>query len=341
MDDAGKGARGCQPHLTPRLTTAVATWGVDLTRSQLLGGSTGLNLRADSADGPVVVRVHRRHVTAERVDAQQRAREAANRAGVPTALAVLGRDGERQVVVDGCVIEVERFVDNDAKMDTPARIASALPWLGRLHDALAAAELPAAGDDLRFANYIAAADTVPKVSAGASRIRSAAPSHSKIADTAEVLAMRLERAGTAHPPGEPQWCHGDFWDNNVLFRDGGVCLVTDFGFMNRRPRIDDLALTCYFALCDLGTATEADLRHLLVGMVDAYEQGTMRVLSASELEALPLAIARQPLWSIGVWAAELDDPAAVDEHLQGHDMRLQLTASILDEPGYWMSALHR
>jgi Ser/Thr protein kinase RdoA (MazF antagonist) len=42
-----------------------------------------------------------------------------------------------------------------------------------------------------------------------------------------------------------QLAHGDFWDNNVLFRSGRVVSVTDFDFMGVRPRIDDLALTLY------------------------------------------------------------------------------------------------
>ena len=84
-------------------------------------------------------------------------REAAKAAGVPTAVPVFGRDGQRQARVDSCVVEVEQFVDSDAKMDTLARIASAMPWLGRLHDALAKTELPRAADELSFANFIASA----------------------------------------------------------------------------------------------------------------------------------------------------------------------------------------
>jgi Ser/Thr protein kinase RdoA (MazF antagonist) len=38
-----------------------------------------------------------------------------------------------------------------------------------------------------------------------------------------------------------QLVHGDFWDNNVLFRHGRPVLVCDFDFMGERARIDDLA----------------------------------------------------------------------------------------------------
>ena len=318
-------------------------WGVRLadTDNRVFGGSTGLNLRADSDVGPVLVRVHRSHVSAERVEALQFAREAAGAAGVPTALPIVGRDGQRHIRVESCVVEVEQFVETDAKMDTLARVASALPWLGRLHDALANVELPGAADDLRFANFIAARDVVARVTAGADRIRSIAPRQAHVADAAEVLAARLEEASSAGPAIGSQWCHGDFWDDNVLFRGEELALVTDFGFMNRRPRIDDLALTLYFTLWELHATGHPDpLRHL-APLVEAYETGTKRLLGGIEREALPLAIARQPLWSIGVWAAELDDPVAVDAHLRGHDVALRLGMSILDDLDRWRSAFGR
>lgn len=43
-----------------------------------------------------------------------------------------------------------------------------------------------------------------------------------------------------------QLVHGDFWDNNVRFRDLDIVAVLDLDFMEERPRIDDLALTLYY-----------------------------------------------------------------------------------------------
>jgi len=268
----------------------------------------------------------------------QLAREAAGAAGVPIAAPVLGRDGRRHATVDGCVVEVERFVDSDAKMDTLDRIRAAMPTLSRLHNALAVTELPDAADDLRFANYIPAADAVGRVGVGAARIRSVMPRLMKVADAAEALALRLEEARTSGPEFESQWCHGDFWDNNILFRDDQVVLVTDFGFLNRRPRIDDLALTLYFTLWELQTAGRGDPAHELSLLVDSYDSGTDRRLGDVERDALPLAIARQPLWSIAVWGVELDDPIAVESHLRGHEAALGLAGSVLDDIDRWRSA---
>jgi Ser/Thr protein kinase RdoA (MazF antagonist) len=116
-------------------------------------------------------------------------------------------------------------------------------------------------------------------------------------------------------------------------------LIADFGFMGRRPRIDDLALTLYFTLWDLLAGNHADPLATLVALVAAYDAGTTRPLSDAERQALPLAIARQPLWSVGVWAAELDDGHAVAAHLTGHDVALQLGRNILDSIDRWNEAL--
>ena len=135
-----------------------------------------------------------------------------------------------------------------------------------------------------------------------------------------------------------QWCHGDFWDDNVRFRGGDVVLIADFGFMGRRPRVDDLALTLYFTLWDLVGSGHPDPLEVLAGLVAAYDRGTTRPLSAGERRALPFAIARQPLWSLGVWAAELDDAGTVAAHLEGHEIALAIAHDILRSVDCWTDA---
>lgn len=326
--------------MTPAIAQAVRrTWGVELGGAAVLGGSTGLNLRAAADRDAVMVRVHRPHVTCARVEALQLAREAAALGGVPVARAVLGRDGERCALADGCVIEVEEFVDSDRKMDSLPRIGQAIGTLGRLHDALATAELPEAADELRFANYLSAGEVATKTPHGVARIRSLGPVLGEVADLAEALADELAAAQQRLAPLPSQWCHGDFWDNNVLFRTDEIVLVADFGFLNRRPRIDDLALTLYFTLRELEPAGESDVVRVLAGLADAYDRGTRRPLSPAERHALPLVLARQPLWSIAVWAAQLDDPDAVAAHLDGHELALARARNILDDLDHWSEVL--
>ena len=104
-----------------------------------------------------------------------------------------------------------------------------------------------------------------------------------------------------------QLVHGDFWDNNVLFRDGRIVLVTDFDFMGERARVADLALTLYFADCSLGQEDDKGRIARLRRLVDTYDSGLDIPLTTAERATLPLAIARQPLWAIGGWLAMLDD----------------------------------
>src|SRR5438067_7286267 len=332
MDDAGGGRRGLRPTITSELAHAVTeTWGFSLDSARDLGGSTGLNLRVETVQGPVVVRAHRHHVTPARVEALQDARRDASSAGIPTAGAVLGRGGERHVTVRSSVVEVETYVESDAKMDAVDRITIAIPMLARLHDALAAADLPDAADDLRFANYVPAADVVARTAVGTRRLRTVDPALQGVADVAEQLAESIaeSEAEAALPALEPQWCHGDYWDTNVLFGGDDLVLIGDFGFMNRRPRVDDLALTLYFTLWELDAAGHADPAGVLASLAETYDRAASRPLSDVERATLPLAIARQPLWSVAVWAAELDDLDAVRAHLRGHDQALMRAQSIV------------
>jgi Ser/Thr protein kinase RdoA (MazF antagonist) len=168
----------------------------------------------------------------------------------------------------------------------------------------------------RFANYVAATGLVEAVATGTRRIRSWRPTcpEARLADLADELADTL--AGWEHDRPAPlrrQLVHGDFWDNNVLFRHGQVALVTDFDFLGERPRTDDLALTLYFTSVDITDITSDPAR--LAELVGAYEAGLGTALSQHERAAIPLAMARQPLWNISVWVAHLDNQDTARRHL--------------------------
>lgn len=65
----------------------------------------------------------------------------------------------------------------------------------------------------------------------------------RLAAVAEELAELVAETEAGLVPRLPrQLVHGDFWDNNVLFRRGRPVLLADFDFMGERARIDDLAL---------------------------------------------------------------------------------------------------
>jgi hypothetical protein len=113
-------------------------------------------------------------------------------------------------------------------------------------------------------------------------------------------------------------------------------LLADFDFMGERARIDDLALTLHCARSDLksegGPAKE---RALLGRLVASYDAGLDLPLSAPERAALPLAMARQPLSSIGGWVARLDDRAAARHHAAGVGPELAAARPIMLELDRW------
>lgn len=60
-----------------------------------------------------------------------------------------------------------------------------------------------------------------------------------------------------------QLVHGDFWDDNMLFRHGRPVLLCDFDFMGERARVDDLALTLWCAAAT--SAMRAPRRRSVLG----------------------------------------------------------------------------
>ena len=116
-------------------------------------------------------------------------------------------------------------------------------------------------------------------------------------------------------------------------------LLADFDFMGERARIDDLALTLWRARCDL--AAEADPaadRARLGRLVAGYDAGLDIPLFETERAALPVAMARQPLSSIGGWVARLDDPAAARRHAASVGPELAAAREIMTELGRWQDA---
>lgn len=182
--------------------------------------------------------------------------------------------------------------------------------LGRIHSLLQPLEVSAEGRRPLFANYLEPARARSATAQGTARIRGwrPTPAEERLARLSDELAELVTAAGDSQAEAMPtQLVHGDFWDNNVLFRDGGIVLVTDFDFMGERARVDDLALTLYFADASLGQEDDGVRIARLRRLVDAYDTGLDIPLTTAERADLPWAIARQPLWAIGGWLAMLDD----------------------------------
>lgn len=276
-----------------------------------LGGSFTLNLLLETSKGRYVARVHGSHTSAARLADIQLVRRILDAGGVPSPEFVTTNDGVAFVMVHGYLMEVERYVEHDANMNTWHRLEIGLPYLGRTHSLLQSVPVSVAGRLPQLANHIESDRALPGTLRGVQRIRSWNPTaiELELAASSEELARLVNDAECDSTSRLPQQLvHGDFWDNNVLFRHGDVVLVTDLDFMGERRRIDDLALTLYFANSTLGGDRLSDERiRQLRRLIDAYDSGLTDHLTVAERRALPAAIARQTLWTIGRWVVSAPD----------------------------------
>ncbi|HYN17545.1 MAG TPA: phosphotransferase [Actinomycetes bacterium] len=344
MDDADNGRRGLRARPGPELFRALREhWGLRaVPGGNDLGGSSSLNLLVGDGDRRYVARAHRPHVTPERLGAIQLARGALAAGGVPAAPPVPTRQGAPWAGVGGRLLEVEAWVDHDAVMDSWERLAAAMGLLARTHDLLGGVDAGEAGRRPRFANHLEPADMLARTGRGTARIRGWGPTAEQagLADAADQLAERVAEAEAGLVPQLPrQLVHGDFWDDNVLFRHGRPVLLADFDFMGERARVDDLALTLRCAGSGLGAGagppeTLARLARLAAGYGAALEVP----LSAAERAALPLAMARQSLASLVGWVARLDDQAAARRHAAGAGSEVAASLRVMADLGRWQDA---
>lgn len=311
------------------------------TDARDLGGSSNLNLLVTDAGERFVVRIYRPWVTATRLADIQRARRALQAGGVPSAALVETCEGDGWVRVGGRLVEVERYVAHDGHMDSWERLAAGLPWLGRVHSLLKPLPVSAEGKQAPAANHVESCDALAWTRRGTAYVRGWNPStaEQRLADDADELAALVTTAEKDLIPHLPrQLVHGDFWDNNVFFRDGRLVLVTDLDFMGERARIDDLALTLYYTNSTFAEdQVSADRLRRLRALVDAYDSGLDEALSHAERAALPLALARTPLCFIGMIAS-------VDSQEEARTLAAEMTSdvawalAIAHDPSRWQEA---
>jgi Ser/Thr protein kinase RdoA (MazF antagonist) len=343
-DDAGGGLRGTRATPSPELLAAArAAYGIDWVDDPIdLGGSSALSLLVGAGDERRVLKVYRPYVTAERLRDVHLARHALSAAGVPCPETLPTLAGDTSFVFRDRLVEAQVYVEHDAEMDSWERLEEGLPMLGRIHSTLRGVQVGVEGRTPLFANHIEPSDALERTLLGTQRIRSWGPTRAEVelATAAEELARDLSRAERQFVGALPrQLVHGDFWDNNVCFRGDRLVLVTDLDFMGERARIDDLALTLYFTCLELRVEASSgrQLRRLR-RLVDAYESGSSTPLTRVEHAALPFAIARQPLWSVGGWVALLDDEEAARRHAAAVRSEVEWALGLIQEVETWQAA---
>jgi homoserine kinase type II len=345
MDNAGSGLRGLRASPSLELFEALRDcYEIDGGENVVdLGGSSNLNLLVSNDACQYVLRVYRPYVTETRLGDIHLVKRELTARGVPCPEVVATRDGQPWIMLDGRLVEVEYYVERDADMDSWERLETGLPILGRIHTILRDVKVSADTRKPLFANHIEPHDALNRTLHGTRRIREwddPSPAELRLADAAEELAHLVSSAELNLVAALPrQLVHGDFWDNNVFFRDGRVVLVTDFDFMGERSRIDDLAMTLYFTCLKYPEDRLSDDRlRRLRGLVDAYDSGSDDPLTSAERAALPLAIARQPLWSVGGWVALLDNEESARRHAAEIGWDVEWALRIVCEIDRWQAA---
>ncbi len=265
-----------------------------------LGGSSNLNLLFPEEDLGYVARIYRAWVTPLRLEGIQSVRATLRAAWLPFTQTRPTADGRPFLPFADRLVEVEPFVGGQ-DMSTWAELLEGMQMLGMIHTVLSGIAAPPGVRRAPAANHLDAADASQTTMRACSVIRAAASSEEeeRVASLSEVLVNALRDAGDETTSELPRHLiHGDFWDNNVKFRDGSLVAVLDLDFMEEGARIDDLALVLYYANSG---STFASLRspvermQALRELVDAYDSGLERHLSQEERAALPLALARTPL----------------------------------------------
>lgn len=262
----------------------------------------------------MVVRVYAPWVSAARLRDIQRARRLLSRGGVPVPSTVPTRDGHWLARHRGRVLEVEAYVPGEP-MNLGDELRQGMALLARVHGALAPFRASREGREPAHPNHVSAERALAWTQRGTRWLRrSLNPQHSRVADLAERLAERLAalEKGLVQPS---QIVHGDLWDNNVLFADGKPAALLDFDFMGERPRIDDVALTLYYANSTLGREyLDEDRLAWLASLISAYAGSLDQRLSAGELHGLPLALARTVLCLVGM-VPDIPSELDRDRHL--------------------------
>jgi len=306
-----------------------------------LGGSYNLNLLITGDGRRSVVRVYRLWVTPARLTAMQQVRQHLAAGGVPCVQPLHTLDGQTWMIVNHRLVEVEPYIEHDANMDSWERLEAGLPLLGRIHSLLRPLEVSEEGAHAPMANYIEPATVLAGTLRGTQRIRvwHATPVELQIAAAAEELAYALHRMQGDMGSLPRQLVHGDYWDNNVLFRSGHIVQIADLDFMGVRARIDDLALTLYYTNSTLpgDPASDDGIRRLRL-LVDAYNSGLDQPLTSGERAALPLAIARAPLCFIAEIAWPDYDLGARPWLATHMPQALSWTRGIVRRLGRWQAA---
>lgn len=290
-------------------------------------------VRLPAADA--ALHVSRPGTTHARVRALHTARGRLADEGVPVVGLMPSVAGTTWEQVEDRILEVEYWVDHDGQMNTWERLRRGGPLLAMVHSIWADLDLGADGEACDWANWITPSQVAANAAAAVETLN-----RWHLGDLARDVERPAELTRFELGPLPHQVVHGDFWDDNVYLRGEDIMAVTDFDFLGRRPRIDDLALLLYFAdeqpyFAGTGFRSAEVRRSDLAPLVTGYTRRLENPLTDAELTALPYALARQPMRTYAKWALEDPDQDRAREDALATAAAVGRALKILDEPDAW------
>jgi len=283
-----------------------------------VGGTYNLNLHIRTSMGEYVIRLYRPWVTRERLLFLHQVKRALHRAEFPVPELVISPAGEAILSHNSRLGEVERFVPHDGIADTWERYAVAVSTLGRLHHFFMQGPHRASIVSAPISNYGTPPQLFEWVRLTAERIERLAgnPEASRALVLCrhawELLTLLCaEWQGTGrHLPD--LLIHGDYVGGNLLFEHEHLVGILDFDFLDVRERVYELAYTLYWMMARLsgeGTPERWPWTYAQE-MVSHYNHTNSRPLTSGEIRALPVTMARVPLYWVGEAAFIPGDPIA-------------------------------
>ena len=306
MQDSELGPRASLSQALGEQLCAVFNLGV-LDHASDLGGTYNLNALLVTSAGRYVGRVYRPWVSAERLKSIQQVRRSLVQQGLPIPQPLATSSGETRATIEGRLIEIEPYVTHDAIADTWERYAKAFTFLGTLHDALAGS-VPPQFVPPRVSNYGLPSqllqgvrhtrDVLEKENA-LPAVAQALTACQEAQDLLLVIDAWWKQASSSLPV---QLLHGDYGGGNILLQNENIVAILDFDFLAVHERVFELAYTSYWTLkrLELGISPTGFSWDKLANLLSLYNHATSRPLTAQEWAALPLEMARVPLY----WFAE-------------------------------------
>jgi Ser/Thr protein kinase RdoA (MazF antagonist) len=276
-----------------------------------LGGAYNLNLLLQTERGKYVLRVYRPWVTQLRLSQLHQVKRFLAHAGFPVPLPLPAISGETILRYHDHLLELEPFIAHDGEADTWERNAIAFSLLGKLHAFLVTEATNIHLIDPVVSNY-GTPEMLLAWTRQAAEESSQLLQQVKTQQTRQALSLYTEAIQLLITLQE-QWdktqehlprqlTHGDYGGGNLLFLHEQPVAMLDFDFMRIRERVFELAYTLYWWLSKQGQGHIAAVScwHRVKELLASYNEATFMPLTAQEIRALPLEMARVPLY----WIAE-------------------------------------